>query len=791
MVAFLLFCVLIVIVALAIVFARMSVLSTRLADLEKRLRTALGLVGDLEKTIRESGRTNAVMSKESGRSLRKRLPPRRPRVGGGSKVPALSRDQIQATVTPPVSAATATPPPVKSRTKEEWEALIGGKLLNRIGALALILGVGFFLQYAFANDWITEPVRVVIGVLLGLALLVGAARSASGGLQIFAQGLVGAGIAILYLSAYASFNYYHILAQPLAFVFMSAVTVITFTQAFRYNSIVVALIGCLGGFLTPFLLSTGEVNPAGLFTYLALLNLGLLVVAWRRDSWISIEPLSMAGTYLIYSLWLGADYAASYFVPGLLFLALFWIMFHAVHIARVARNVASYPRFRLTLASLHGLVVYVLLYALMNVDHPEGRVTATLVLAVLYGAASLAVRPKGGVEGVFLHSALTAAVLVVVATGIQFKGMELVRYWSVEALALTWAGARGRLRLVWAGGLALYAIGFLLLLGTAGALLSPSAEPFTLLFNFRALTFVLLAGCLALSATLLSGDEQSGQRVVGILLHLAWCWVLFILISAEAIDFFAQLVRNAGPLHAQHLEFLRTMALPVIWGAYALPLTLVGMRSGLQPVVRSGLIMLLIAGCVALVRGLAFMPIGDFVPILNERVLLLVLLVAQYAVAWRLLASGQEDSVLSRRLRSGLQAGIVLLFLVLITGETWDYFARGVYRLTLAAGSMNTGEEMARLQNLRQLLLSAGWLVYSIILMALGIWKRARTVRIEAIVLFGVSILKIFIYDLSFLDTLYRTFSFVGLGVILLAVSYLYQRYRSIILGSAQTGASA
>ena len=167
MVAFLLFCVLIVIVALAIVFARMSVLSTRLADLEKRLRTALGLVGELEKTIRESGRTNAVTPKESGRSLRKRLPPRRPRVGGGSKVPALSRDQIQATVTPPVSAATATPPPVKSRTKEEWEALIGGKLLNRIGALALILGVGFFLQYAFANDWITEPVRVVIGVLLG------------------------------------------------------------------------------------------------------------------------------------------------------------------------------------------------------------------------------------------------------------------------------------------------------------------------------------------------------------------------------------------------------------------------------------------------------------------------------------------------------------------------------------------------------------------------------------------------------------------------------------------------
>ena len=788
MVAFLLICVLIVIVALTIVFARMSVLSTRIADLEKRLRTALGLVGELEKTIREAGKTNAVTPKESGRSLRRRPPPVRPRVGGGSRLPAPSQAQIHPPVAPPVSAGTATPPPVKSRTKEEWETLIGGKLLNRIGALALILGVGFFLQYAFANDWITEPVRVVIGVLLGLALLAGAARSASGGYQIFAQGLVGAGIAILYLSAYASFNYYHIVSQPLAFVFMSAVTVITFTQAFRYGSIVVALLGWLGGFLTPFLLSTGEVNPVGLFTYLALLNLGLLVVAWRKDSWMSIEPLSMAGTYFIYALWLGEDYAGPYFLPGLLFLALFWTMFHAVHMARVARNVTSYPRFRLTLASLHGFVVYILLYALMNVDHAEWRVAATLVLAILYGATSLAARRRPGEENVFLHSVLTAIVLVVIATGIQFKGMELVRYWSVEALALTWAGTRGRFRLVRAGGLALYALGFLLLLGTRGALLSPSAEPFTLLFNYRALTFFLLAACLALSGILMGRLEQSGRRAVSIFLHIAWCWVLFILISAEAIDFFAQLIRNAGPAHVQHLEFLRTMALPVIWGAYALPLMLLGTRSGLRPVVYSGLLVLFIAGCVALLRGLTFVPIGDFVSILNERAILLTLLLAQYAVAWRLLSAEPEISALMVRLRSGLQAGIVLLFLVLITGETWDYYERGIYRLRLAANSVNFSEGLARLQNLRQLLLSAGWLIYSIMLMALGIWKRSRIVRIEAIVLFGVSILKIFIYDLSFLDTLYRTFSFAGLGVILLAVSYLYQRYRGIILGSEEAG---
>jgi uncharacterized membrane protein len=779
MVAFLLFCVFVVIVALALAFARMSVLSTRLKDLENRLRTALGLIGELEKKIHGVMNRQRVTPKKSLRTLRKRLSPAEQRVDGGKSIPAAA----PAPVTPPVSAATMSPPPAKSRTKEEWEALIGGKLLNRIGALALILGVGFFLQYAFANDWITEPIRVAVGVLLGLALLAGAARSASGGFQIFAQGLVGAGIAILYLSAYASFNYYHLVGQPWAFVFMSAVTVITFTQAFRYNSIVVALLGLLGGFLTPFLLSTGEVNPVGLFSYLALLNLGLLVVAWRKDSWISIEPLSMAGTYFIYAVWLGENYADSSFVPGLLFLALFWMMFHAVHTARVVGNVMSHTRFRLLLASLHGLVVYILLYALINEGHAEWRVTATLVLAVLYGATSLAARRRPGEEGVFLHSTLTAILLVIIATGIQFKGMELVRFWSVEALALTWAGARGRVRLVWAGGLALYALGFLLLLGTRGAFLSPSAEPFTLLFNNRAFTFLLLAACLALSGMLMGRLEQSGRGVVSILLHIAWCWVLFILISAETIDFFAQLIRNAGPARTQHLEFLRAMALPVIWGACALPLVLLGSRISIRPIIYSGLIMLFIAGCFGLVRGLTFVPIGEFVSLLNERALLLILLVAQYALAWRLLSVDRGVPVLSGRFRSGLQAGIVLLFLVLITGETWDYFARGVYRLALVPGTVYN-EELARLQNLRQLLLSSGWLVYSIILMALGIWKRSRVVRIEAIALFGVAILKIFIYDLSFLDTLYRIFSFLGLGVILLAVSYLYQRYRAIILGT-------
>ncbi len=780
MLAFVLFCLFVVIIVLMLVFARMSVLATRLADMEKKLREGLGLIGELEKRMGAPEKKPVAARKGSLDEPRDRVSPAprpaAPEIGAHTGAPA----PAPVTVQPPPGPAGA-----KSRSKEEWEALIGGKLLNRIGALALILGVGFFLQYAFVNDWITEPLRVLIGVLVGLGLLAGAARGASGGFQIFAQGLVGAGIAILYLSVYASFNYYHLVAQPWAFVFMSGVTVITFTQAFRYNSIVVAILGLTGGFLTPYLLTTGEINPAGLFTYVALLDLGLLAVAWRRDAWRSIEPLSMFGTYFTYAVWLAQGYTETHFLTGFLFLALFWLMFHAMHAVRTARNVTSYPRLRLAQASMHGAVVYLLLYILVNIDHPDWRVPATLCAAILYGATSLVARNRPGEEGVFLHSVLTAVLLVICATWIQFKGLALVQYWSVEALALAWAGSQWRIRQVTAGALALFAAALLQLLVARGALIAPAEEPFTLLLNNRAFTFLLLSACIALSAVLRGRSEEKGKTGMRMVLHVAWCWTLFILFTAETCDFFSQMIRNAGVAREQQLEFLRAMTLPAVWGAWALALIPGGSRRNVRPVVLSGMIMLLMAWCLGAVRGLIFSPIGEFTPLLNARVLLLLLLGAECALARRFLLLREGHTGVYRTFAPALQGGIVLLFLVLVTGETWDFYARGIYRLALMAGSITIADELNRLQNLRQLLLSGGWLVYSIMLMAIGIWRRARVVRIEAMVLFGVSILKIFIYDLSFLDTLYRIFSFVGLGIILLAVSYVYQRYRGIILGSA------
>ena len=126
---------------------------------------------------------------------------------------------------------------------------------------------------------------------------------------------------------------------------------------------------------------------------------------------------------------------------------------------------------------------------------------------------------------------------------------------------------------------------------------------------------------------------------------------------------------------------------------------------------------------------------------------------------------------------------ILIFFLIgLLSFEINDFFRQKLFFLTHTLNSDTISMlSLESLKDLRQLSLSLGWLIYAIILMGLGIRKRTKRYRMIAILFFGITVLKIFIYDLAFLETLYRIFSFIGLGVILLFVSYLYQRYRENI----------
>lgn len=191
-----------------------------------------------------------------------------------------------------------------------WEQFMGAKLFAWLGGLALFLGVAFFVKYSFDHGWIPAEVRAAMGFVFALGLVVGGLKIDRARFAVTAQTLIATGIVSLYAVTFACRSIYHFefFGVIPTFLLMVLITATAFVLAVRLEAQVIAILGMLGGFLTPLLLSTGVDNPGGLFGYLALLDLGLVAVALHRR-WFHLIPLGAIGTVILMIGWAEKFYA--------------------------------------------------------------------------------------------------------------------------------------------------------------------------------------------------------------------------------------------------------------------------------------------------------------------------------------------------------------------------------------------------------------------------------------------------------------------------------------------------
>lgn len=194
----------------------------------------------------------------------------------------------------------------KPATQINWEQFMGAKLFAWLGGLAGLLAVGFFVKYSFEHDLIPPEVRVAIGFLFALGLVVGGLKIDRTRYAVTAQTLIATGIVSLYTVTFACRSIYHFAFFGVVptFLLMALITGTAFLLAVRLEAQVVAVLGILGGFLTPVLVSSGQDNVVGLFGYIALLDVGLIAVALHRR-WHYLVPLGAAGTILMQMGWAG------------------------------------------------------------------------------------------------------------------------------------------------------------------------------------------------------------------------------------------------------------------------------------------------------------------------------------------------------------------------------------------------------------------------------------------------------------------------------------------------------
>ena len=241
------------------------------------------------------------------------LPPLRPQLAplvevASSEIPPIIPDAIPSRVaprpeTPQLAAEESQPEPEMALPEKpgiNWERLLGVKFFGWIGGLVAFLAITFIIKESFNK--ITPPMRVAFGYFSGIALLGTSLWMARGRSRVTAQSLCGTGVVVLYASTFAAHAFYKLMGTTPTFALMSLVTAAAFALAVRMNAPVVAVLGVLGGFLTPPLLSTGVDNPIGLFGYLALLDIGLIAIALRQR-WNYLVPLGAAATVVMQFGW--------------------------------------------------------------------------------------------------------------------------------------------------------------------------------------------------------------------------------------------------------------------------------------------------------------------------------------------------------------------------------------------------------------------------------------------------------------------------------------------------------
>ena len=345
---------------------------------------------------------------------------------------------------PPFSIVQNVPPilkekietPIETSTdKEQYQEESSGKILGRIGIGALVLGIASFLKYAFDNNWIGPAGRIFIGVLVGAALI-GIGQYFRKKYETFSSVMFGGGIAILYLSFFAAHNFYNLIDSLNTGILMFFVTILTFVFSFLNKDNKLAIFAVIGGFVTPYLIGSTGNNMMEIFTYLTILNVGVLAISIFKK-WPELVALAIIGTGINFMTWFFHFYDKSLLGSTVFFLVVSFAIFLIASIYRIIMLKEKSTEVDYFLLSVNAFGFFGIFYSIMKPDYESMLGFYTLLIAIVYVVIAYFANKKNREDtalNIFLPG--MAVVFLSIAVPIQFSGAYIAIAWFVESCVL-------------------------------------------------------------------------------------------------------------------------------------------------------------------------------------------------------------------------------------------------------------------------------------------------------------------------------------------------------------------
>jgi uncharacterized membrane protein len=519
-----------------------------------------------------------------------------PAVPPTAQIPPAPASSLPAPVVPPppyvpprasyvVSAQSSIPRrapyAVRAQSDPDLESRIGSHWLNRIGIAALLIGVSYFLKFAFDNNWIGPAGRVTIGLLAGIAMVVWSERFRSKGYKAFSYSLKAVGIGAMYLSMWAAFQVYSLIPSGVAFVMMLAVTAATAVMALAQDAQILAAFALTGGFSTPLLLSTGQNREIALFAYVAILDLATLALVTIKP-WRRLLVMSYAGTLLLYIGWYSSFYTRSQLNLTLAFATLFFAIFAVAPLITLQPE-GEMPLFAAipaVVAFVNAGVYFLQAYAMIAEVDKTYMAWFALALAAVYIALSRQVHSRGASERLhFLHLAVAIG-FITVAIPIRLDAHWITIGWFVEAGVLLWVANR-----IKSDFLNVFALGALVL-GVIRLLAIDNFYTTQLIFNLRVATYAVAVAVLGAVAWYASKRNDDSGRAVAAIAVVALNALALIALTREVADYYSRQMTAYRPalnrwtgayrLDFRRIEIARDFTYSALWMAYGAMLMVVG-----------------------------------------------------------------------------------------------------------------------------------------------------------------------------------------------------------------------
>ena len=636
--------------------------------------------------------------------------------------------------------------PVKS-ADSNTEFALGSQVFTIVGVVALLIGVAFFLRYAFENNFITETMRVMFGLLLGAVLC-------SVGAWIrkmyvdYGSALFGAGLGVLYVSVYAAYDFYHMIGTGFAFVALILVTLIGLVAALVYDSLPLISYSLAGAFIITYLLPLSE-NVHTFFLYMIVLN-ALVIALTTFKRWPELTMGTIIASFFIITGWLVSNYNDALFVPVSFYLTLICGSYSISVISNFLRKRGEYKDVDGFLLPAIPVVYVTQHYILLHSDKERALLFAFIGAVYLIGfgivkalAHSFELANKEEhTEGRACSNSmfLIGSMSIAAAVGLHFEGLSVSYLWALQALVLVGIGSMLKSKNNRVFGIVLSILSLVHMYGYDYFLSDSSSA----IFNSRTvISFVMtivFATIYAFYKFYEKNDEDEYVAATGLGI-IASIGIPLIWLTIEIQQF----------VHVHTSEYLA-----LTWTLYALAAFTVGLLLK-EAIARYGAYVLAVIG---VFLGLIEASIPQHVFLFNFRVLVVgvaILVLSTMVMLFKAFKKyiGEEEYQMSTL----VLVGINFLALWLGTFEISDYF-------------------QGQLSNV---LLSLYYLVYGAAALTLGIMLKSYFARVVAFILFGISIFKIFLFDTANLSDVYRFVSFITLGVILLVSSYAYYRFKDRI----------